>query len=69
MYKTIGNKLLTQSKIDLSFSGSTCVSLYFTKDKYFCANLGDSRAFMGKKTKNGWRAASISKDHKPSIPS
>ena len=42
------NNLNNNSMIDTNFSGSTCVSLFLSKDKIITANIGDSRAVMGK---------------------
>ena len=40
------NTLTTDSKINLRFSGSTCVSVLIVGTKVFCANVGDSRAVL-----------------------
>jgi serine/threonine protein phosphatase PrpC len=42
------NKLLSGEIVDTTFSGSTCVSLIFTPEKVITANVGDSRAVLGK---------------------
>ncbi|EGR31512.1 protein phosphatase 2c, putative [Ichthyophthirius multifiliis] len=48
------------------FSGSTCVSVYITQNKYYCANIGDSRAIIAQhQDKNQWVAVPLSIDHKP----
>ena len=45
-------------KIDKTYSGifflkgSTCVGVYLNQNKLYCANLGDSRAIIGKYIKN-----------------
>jgi serine/threonine protein phosphatase PrpC len=58
-----------RDNIDLSTSGSTMVSCYLLQNKLYCANVGDSRAIMGVKDKNGkWSAKALSNDHKPSLP-
>lgn len=40
-------KLVVESKIDLTFSGSTVVGCYLSQEKLYCCNVGDSRAIMG----------------------
>lgn len=42
------NKLLSGEIVDTTFSGSTCVSLFYTPDKLITANIGDSRAVLGR---------------------
>jgi serine/threonine protein phosphatase PrpC len=46
-------KLQTSDNIDTTFSGSTCVSLIYTPEKVTCANVGDSRAVIGKFVNGG----------------
>jgi serine/threonine protein phosphatase PrpC len=40
------DKLDLQSKIDVVFSGSTCVMVFLSQNHLICANSGDSRAIM-----------------------
>jgi serine/threonine protein phosphatase PrpC len=59
-------KLMNESKIDLSYSGSTVIGCYMLHDKLYCSNVGDSRAIVGKKdSKGNWMVQPISNDHKP----
>ena len=60
-------QLNNNSKIDINFSGSTCISLLFCKNQIITANLGDSRAIKGQYNKNNkkWTYEILSKDHKP----
>jgi len=52
----------------MSFSGSTVISCYLQQNKLLCANVGDSRAIMGRtKGNNTWEAIALSTDHKPTI--
>ena len=37
----------------VQFSGSTCISVIYTDKKLICANVGDSRAVMGRCTNKG----------------
>jgi serine/threonine protein phosphatase PrpC len=41
-------KLLSGEAVDTTFSGSTCVSLIYTPEKLITANVGDSRAVIGR---------------------
>ena len=62
-------RLVLESKIDLTFSGSTVVGCYLLQDKLYCCNVGDSRAIIGsydERTKK-WSAKELSNDHKPSV--
>ena len=63
----VNEKLIENEKINSTFSGSTCVSLIYTPSKIISANIGDSRAVMGKykKEKNEWISLDLSRDHKP----
>ena len=74
LYNAIKNSFLqteyqlnNNSKIDINFSGSTCISLLFCKNQIITANLGDSRAIKGQYNKNNkkWTYEILSKDHKP----
>jgi serine/threonine protein phosphatase PrpC len=40
-------------KSSVNFSGSTCISVIYTDKKLICANIGDSRAVMGRCTDKG----------------
>jgi len=42
------------------------VSVVLCGNKLFCANVGDSRAIIGKKS-HKWEVVNISEDHKPSL--
>ena len=67
------NKLCNETIIDTNFSGSTCVTVIYTPEKLVCANVGDSRAVLGRlvngssfKFKIDWVNHDLSRDHKPS---
>lgn len=58
----------------VNFSGSTCVSIIYNTDKLICANVGDSRAVIGRYTNESnnpltiaWTSHNISIDHKPDL--
>jgi serine/threonine protein phosphatase PrpC len=40
------DKLDATSKVDVTFSGTTCVMLYLSENMLISANSGDSRAIM-----------------------
>ena len=61
-------KLCTNEMINSMLSGSTCVSLIYTPTKIITANVGDSRAFMGKLIDGKWKSLDLTRDHKPSLP-
>lgn len=61
-------KLLKKSPVNCTFSGTTAVMTYLDTEKIYCANVGDSRAVLGR-TENGKLAAvELSLDHKPDLP-
>ena len=73
LFKTISNtfkftndSMNEEEKLDSAFSGSTCVSIFYTPVKLICANLGDSRAIIGSFDGVLWKANNLSRDHKPS---
>jgi len=42
--------LYRDSRINIRFSGSTCVSVLIVGTKVFCSNVGDSRAVLARFT-------------------
>jgi serine/threonine protein phosphatase PrpC len=67
---------LKKSGIEVSFSGSTCVTVLIIGNKLWCANVGDSRAMLARlvdntadtRNKKQWMAVALSRDHKPDNP-
>ena len=57
-----------QSKCDINFSGSTCISVFLIDDKIICGNCGDSRAILvtGKENQKN-EIINLSIDHKPDL--
>jgi serine/threonine protein phosphatase PrpC len=47
------DRLSSGEIVDTTFSGSTCVSLIYTPEKIITANVGDSRAVLGRCVKGG----------------
>ena len=65
-FKKINEKIINDPNIESTFSGSTCCSVIITPSKIYCANVGDSRAILGKKIReNFYISKEISHDHKP----
>ena len=63
------NNLSSNEMINSMLSGSTCVSVIYTPYKLITANVGDSRAFMGRFISNNeWKAIDLTRDHKPDLP-
>ena len=58
--------MIEDDRVDSTFSGSTCVSLFFCPEKIICANVGDSRCVLGKFDGNNWKSKNLSRDQKPS---
>ena len=63
-FLSINNSLVEESKIDCSLSGSTCCSLIISPDKITSANLGDSRAVLGRLENGQYDAINLTRDHK-----
>ena len=59
-----------RSRIDAMFSGTTCVTVFFDKEKIVCANSGDSRGLLVSLSEGGsrLRCTQLSRDHKPDMP-
>lgn len=63
------NNDLRLSNINITYSGTTLVSVLLIGNYIVCANVGDSRAIVGSyKNSTHWQARAISHDHKPDIP-
>lgn len=59
------NEELTNSSLDIAFSGSTLVTTLIFGTTLWCANVGDSRAVLARKTHESWLVLPLSRDHKP----
>ena len=53
---------------NITYSGSTAVSIVIRGTWLVCSNVGDSRAVLGRKSGNSWQAVAISRDQKPDDP-
>jgi serine/threonine protein phosphatase PrpC len=56
------NEELFTGKLDIRFSGSTCVSMMTLGQKLFCSNVGDSRGIVVKLNDGKIQAQAISRD-------
>ena len=65
-FNTIQQKLDSNKEIDQELSGTTCISILFCSSKIISANVGDSRALIGKYSNKEWKFELLSRDHKPS---
>lgn len=63
---------LKQSTIDILCSGTTCVSCVLHGSTLYFANVGDSRAILGRGSltdRSPWTAVPVTTDHKPELES
>jgi len=65
VFLSINCRLFSDPGIETHYSGSTCVSMIYTKEKLVCANVGDSRAVLGRCVNGSWKSQNLSRDHKP----
>ncbi|EGR34564.1 protein phosphatase 2C, putative [Ichthyophthirius multifiliis] len=63
------NKEICSQNFDSYLSGSTLVSILINKNKLYIANVGDSRAIIGKQKgiNNGFYFQTLTTDHKPCL--
>lgn len=66
-YTRCNAELLSQD-FDTSTSGSTCVSVVLSAQQLICANVGDSRALLARRSGTALLPIPLSKDHKPDVP-
>lgn len=62
VFISVNYLLMNDHTIDSNFSGSTCVSVLYSPEKLLCANVGDSRAVLGRfvnSSKNSYYMFSI----------
>ncbi|CAG9333789.1 unnamed protein product [Blepharisma stoltei] len=67
-YLKVSEDLVNKKQIDITYSGSTAVSVLIRGDLCICANVGDSRAVIGRFDGIKWSAMPLSRDHKPNDP-
>ncbi|XP_015084687.1 probable protein phosphatase 2C 72 [Solanum pennellii] len=69
-FKVMDRDIKSLEKLDCSCSGTTAVVAIRQDDDLIIANLGDSRAVLGRKTEEGViEAVQLTTDLKPSLPS
>lgn len=61
------NQEMLTGTVDVSMSGSTCIAVVLRNEHLWCANVGDSRAVIGRRTGAQWSAVPLSRDHKPDL--
>lgn len=64
----LGNDIMARRDLDVESSGSTLVSCLIRGNLLLCANVGDSRAVLGRMTESGMEAVALSVDQKPDLP-
>ena len=66
-FRGSNNDLIRNVNVNSTFSGSTCVSVIFTPSKLISANIGDSRAVIGRyeQATGKWTSHNLTRDHKP----
>ncbi|XVF35366.1 hypothetical protein REPUB_Repub18cG0139400 [Reevesia pubescens] len=68
-FKVMDKEIKLQENLDCSTSGTTAVIVLKQGEDLVIANLGDSRAVLGKTTENGIKAVQLTTDLKPGLPS
>ena len=61
------NQEVMMGAIDANMSGSTCNTVLIFQNQLWCANVGDSRAVLGRKAGVHWATVALSRDHKPDL--
>lgn len=65
-FSDIESAIINNKKINIDFSGSTCVSLLFSSNSIISANIGDkNRAIKGQFLNNKWSYKILTRGHKP----
>lgn len=59
------SSLISTSALDTRTSGSTCLTALLTPTLLVCANVGDSRAVLGRCLHGTWSVHQLSWDHRP----
>jgi len=59
------SSLISSSALDTRTSGSTCLTVLITPTLLVCANVGDSRAVLGRCLHGTWSVHQLSWDHRP----
>nr|GLL16344.1 probable protein phosphatase 2C 72 [Ipomoea trifida] len=67
-FKLMDKQIKQHEKLDCCTSGTTAVIAIRQDEDLVVANLGDSRAVLGRKTDNGVKAIQLTTDLKPSVP-
>ncbi|OMJ73461.1 hypothetical protein SteCoe_27855 [Stentor coeruleus] len=57
--------MLSHTPLDLAMSGSTFLNIFISEQMLICANVGDSRAVMGRFEGGKFKSIDLSSDHTP----
>ena len=64
----LNQDLMRKTQIDTTFSGCTANITIVRENMLLTANIGDSRAILGRRTNGNWTHIDLSTDHKPELP-
>lgn len=68
-FQELAENLKKDKRVNSQFSGSTCIACFLHGRTLYTANVGDSRAVLGRRKKNGaFEAYALSADQKPDLP-
>merc|ERR1719362_1449372 len=67
-YESVQHRIEKEHNRAASESGTTAVVAYKHRDRLFVANVGDSKAVLGRSDGSGLQAVDLSREHKPDLP-
>jgi len=67
-YQSVQHRIEKDHSRTASESGTTAVLAYKHHDRLFVANVGDSKAVLGRSDGAGLQAVDLSREHKPDLP-
>ena len=59
-------EMLRNTEIDLEMSGSSCLTMLFVNNLLLCANIGTSRAVLGRRIRSTWSVFQLTWNHSAS---
>lgn len=66
--RRLNTDLKNDKRVNSTFSGSTCITCFLHGKTLYTANIGDSRAVLGRRKNGAVVAVDLSEDHKPDLP-